>query len=116
MVDVTVGTTVVTVSPTEEVTTVDVSSGSTSVSAGAGIVYVNGFTRTRYLGSAFSGVSMATGRSLVHSEGISVNALVSIGLRVLDTSEYSLSTTIVVNDTLTILGPLADDDVVLLWD
>jgi hypothetical protein len=73
-------------------------------------------SRTRKNGSDFTGSTGGTGRTYVHTSGISLKNLVMVSGKTLDpNTEYSLTTTSVVNDTLVITGPLFDEEVVVLW-
>lgn len=75
-----------------------------------------GATRYRYLGSSFSG-GEGPGRSLVLAFSLGAGHHVVLGGKTLDpASEYSLSTTVLTDDTLTITPWLSNDDVVLLWN
>jgi hypothetical protein len=80
-----------------------------SVAIGASLV------KHRYLGTAFTGNSGDPFRSITLAGPISSSAFVILGKAVLDDPEYSLSTTSLTNDTITINTNLFNDDVVLLW-
>ena len=70
----------------------------------------------RKTGSEFSGSDGDTNRAETYAFTISSSAVVSIGGKILDPStEFSLSTSVVANDTLTVTGALFDDEVILLW-
>jgi hypothetical protein len=116
MTDVTVTPTIVNVVATQDAATINVTSSTTGITAGTGTVRINDMTRYRYPGNTFSGADGTIGRSLVHVKTISDNALVTVGGKPLDTTEFSLSTTTVANDTITIVGYIFDSDVMLLWD
>ena len=83
------------------------------------VAYELGYTRV--LGSAYSGSTGDTGRSYTHSIILKAKALIAVGgaggaLTPLDPDGgYSLSTTVIANDTLTITQRLFDDEVVIIW-
>lgn len=85
------------------------------VSIASGVTQMNALTLTKYTGSQFSGTP-GTGRYKVHTATISANAIVAVGYRFLDPTDFTLSTSVLTNDKITILGYLENDDVVLIWD
>lgn len=86
--------------------------GTTWVSISAG----SGWTRTVYRGSDFTGTNGQSGRRLVHTGTISSNNQLVIGKTTqTPTEEYTLDTTNTTNDTAVMVGPIFDDDTVILW-
>jgi hypothetical protein len=96
-------------------TTVTITPSVVNISISQGVTQLNAMTKTSLTGSDFSGVA-GVDRSYTHTEGISVNAIISVGGRFLLPGEYSLSTVTAGNDTITVHLFLEDDDVVLIWD
>lgn len=68
-------------------------------------------TRYRYTGSQFTNGVLV----LPNDVTIRANATIALGGKILDTTEYTVTTTTLTDDTLTILAPLVADDVVILW-
>lgn len=100
------------ISIAENNTTVVPSETTTIVDIGPAVFNDRGFgQRYRATGSDFDGSDGDTGRSYAFSSSLGSYTLVMINGRVLDpTTEYSVSDT-----TLTVTGPLFDDEVVLVW-
>lgn len=72
--------------------------------------------RVRVLGSSFTGSTGDSSRDYTYAFTVNGKEIVSVGGRILDPStDYSLSTNSVSNDTITITDALFDDEVVLLW-
>jgi hypothetical protein len=114
MTDVSITETVTDVTVSDTEISVDITE--TPIDVTVAVSVPEGASRQVWAGSAFSGASDDTDRYIVHTESISDNALISMGLRILLPSEYTLSTVTNVNDKLTINKPLSDDDTVVLWN
>lgn len=75
-------------------------------------------TPVEFLGSAMSGSDGGSSRTYVHTSGFSSSGKVYLGtangMMRLASSKWSLSTTTVLNDTITILVPIYDTDTVVI--
>lgn len=88
------------------------------VSAAVSSVTTTQGTEIEKTGTDFSGADGASGRSYVHSAAISSNAKVYLGTTAgtsrLRKASWSLSTTNVANDTITINLPIYNTDTILI--
>lgn len=95
---------------------VNITTTPVQVSITQGVTQLNAMTYTPLTGASFSGTSGDSGRYYVHTASISANAIIGIGGRFAFPGDFSLSTSVLTNDKITIPFPLDDSDVVQLWN
>jgi hypothetical protein len=114
----------VTITPAQSTLTVTSDSETVTVTPAVSTVTVvtNGQAGTpqiryRYVGAEFTGANGDAERTKKMTYAIRNNSIIVLGYRVLDPNiDYSISTTTISNDTLTLHVPLDDTDVVMLWN